>query len=251
MKTENKLSKFTNAQLSAYRITFIILGVILISFGVLSLTVAPVLGLLCILFALIGFMCAKSYKIELIARQNNTSKSLKIEPQNLDEFDYSKLEINLPEYCQKQYEPQPIKEHHNVTGTSHYQDNIKELGELNPNYDLTKTEIVNDFLYDERIYQYEFNPKSVVLEEEPDNIYDSNAIKVIIDNVLVGYIKKGSCAHIKKLIKENKIQSISGEIHGGKYKVVLSDYDDEKDKEVYVLEKDETDYYASIYITLK
>lgn len=246
MKTENKLSKFTNTQLSAYRITFITLSSILIIFGVLVIPVSLILGLLCIFISITGFSCAKAYKTELIARQSNTSKS-----QNFDEFDFSKLEIELPGSSQKQCEPQSIREHHNVTGTSHYQDNIRELGELNPDYDLTKTEIINDCLYDERIYQYEFNPKSVVLEEEPDNIYDSNAIKVLIDNVLVGYIKKGSCSHIKNLIKNEKIQSISAEIHGGKYKIVISDYDYDEDKDVYEMDKEETDFYVSIYITLK
>lgn len=251
MKKETNLSKFSNTQLSVYRIIFIILSTLLIIFGVLVIPISLILGLLCIFFAIIGFSCAKTYKIELITRQSTAKESQTMDLKDIDEFDYSKLEIELPEPSQEQCEPQSVKEHHNVTGTSHYQDNIRELGELNPDYDLTKTEIINDCLYDERIYQYEFNPKSVVLEEEPDNIYDSNAIKVLIDNVLVGYIKKGSCGHIKNLIKEDKIQSIFAEIHGGKYKIVISDYDYDKDKDVYKMDKEETDFYVSIYITLK
>lgn len=258
MKTENKLAKFTDAQLKMYRTIFIVLSIFLIPFGLLTMLINFVLGLLCLLIAIIELSFAKTYKTELKNRQEKINKSKTIEIEKESEFDYSKIEVGLPDFDKKAFntphvakEESPAKERHNIAGTSYRQNNIKQLGVLNYEYDLTKTEIINELLYDEKIYQYNFYPESVVLEEEPDNIHDPNAIKVIIDDIFVGYIKRGSCNHIKKLIREDKIQSISAEIYGGKYKTVFSDYDVEKDKEIYQMDKGETDFFVSIYITLK
>lgn len=146
--------------------------------------------------------------------------------------------------------PKQERERHKIAGTSFRTKEIMSLGHENPNYDLKKTELINENLIDEKIYQFEFYPSKVELVEEPDNEYDKNAIKVIIDNVHVGYIKKGSCSHIKKLIREDKIKNISAEIKGGKYKIIYDDNEFE-DKPKYLLEKDSHEIGISIYITLK
>ena len=45
----------------------------------------------------------------------------------------------------------------------------------------------------------------------------------MIDGLKVGYIKKGSCTHIKNLMKDNKIEKIEARIRGGAYKEVYKD----------------------------
>lgn len=144
-----------------------------------------------------------------------------------------------------------VVECHHVTGTSHYQKAIISLSYENSDFDMTKKEILDSCMEDEKIYKFDFYPKNVELIEEPDNEFDPKAVKVIIDGEHVGYIKKGSCSHIKKLIKEDRIKSISAEIGGGKYKILVSDYDYEKDKDVYLMEKGEKPFFVNIDITLK
>ena len=150
--------------------------------------------------------------------------------------------------------PEPTKptkvERHKVAGISFKKEQVESLGILNPDYDMTKREIIDSYLMDERIYQYEFLGLTAQLIEEPDNPHDSNAIKVITDGVHIGYIKKESCSHIKKLIKDNRILDIRAEIGGGKYKLLYSDYDD-YGNERYKLERDQRDYYATIIITVR
>jgi hypothetical protein len=78
---------------------------------------------------------------------------------------------------------------------------------------------------------------------EPENPHDPKAIKVLVDGVHVGYIKAGSCAHIHKLIRENRIQKIVPRIVGGKYKELycFDEYDRRAGRSAgYELEKDET-----------
>lgn len=134
-----------------------------------------------------------------------------------------------------------------VTGTSHYTENILTLASDNLDYKLTKKEMINEGYENERIYKYEFYPLKTELIPEPDNPYDPNAVKVIIDDVLVGYIKSGSCSHILKIIKENRIVKITSEIGGGKYKYL--GYDEDEDS--YYLENNDSPYFVLLSITEK
>lgn len=139
-------------------------------------------------------------------------------------------------------------ENHHVTGTSYRQKEIESLGEENPVYGYSKKEFIEDGYEDEKVYYYDFNPQKVELIEEPDNEFDPNAIKVVIDNVFVGYIKKGSCTHVKNLLKSGKIVKVDAEIYGGEYKQIYSEYDEDKNEDVYEVNADKSDYFVTIEI---
>lgn len=164
----------------------------------------------------------------------------------------SEKAINQPEVQTKQPETQrPKKETkgHKVAGTSFRQDAFSELKkELNPDYNLSKSQLINAGLVDEFVYQYTFNPQSVELMPEPSNEHDPNAIKVVVDGVHIGYIKKGSCAHIRNLMANNGIKSIEAKIYGGKYKVVNSFNCGDDEKPDYELESGNDEYKAKIEI---
>ena len=131
-----------------------------------------------------------------------------------------------------------------ITGTSHYIKNILSLKSENPDYDLTKKEMVDEGYENDRIYQYSFYVVKFELEPEPTNHYDPNAIKVLADGVHIGYIKSGSCKHLLKAIQDNKIVKIDGDIYGGKYKYL--GYDEYEEK--YYLDKGENEYKADLII---
>ena len=137
-------------------------------------------------------------------------------------------------------------ENHHVAGVTHYMDNIMSLAVENEDYLKSKKEIVEDYLTDERIFQYYWDVLKVDLIEEPDNPHDANAVKVLIDGVHVGYIKKGSCSHIKKMLHSEDIVKISAQIGGGKYKYVYEDEETEK----YIMDKDELPIGITLVIEL-
>ena len=141
-----------------------------------------------------------------------------------------------------------VKKTYRLAGTSFCLDNIMQLAIENPDYDMTKKEIIEADMTSERIWLYDFYPETVELVPEPENPHDKNAIKVLIDGLHVGYIKAGSCAHLLKIINESRIRSIECRISGGPYKIVTEEYDDEKDKDVYTLEKDECPYSVVLHI---
>lgn len=132
-----------------------------------------------------------------------------------------------------------------VAGISSYMNNLMELAYENDDYKKTKKQIVDDFMYDEKIFQYDFLVSKVELIPEPENEYDPNAVKVVVDDIHIGYIKKGSCSRVKNLLFSGRIACIDCSISGGKYKVVW-----DRD-EGYVLEEDEYRFGATVEITYK
>ena len=221
------------------KVILIILGVLSVIFGLLLLIGgAPIGG---IVFVLIGaglfFLAKKSTK---------KPAAVASVPQAVPQ------QVSAPE---SKPAPKPAgskKENHYVAGVSYRPHEIESLGSANNYFETNKSEMIEDGIIDEKIWEYSFNPQKVELVPEPDNEHDPNAIKVVIDGVHVGYIKRGSCAHIKKLIQEGKIEGIEAEIGGGRYKVVYEDYDDENDKEVYRFEAGETDsYWVELTINVK
>lgn len=141
----------------------------------------------------------------------------------------------------------PDYERHKVTGTSHYLDNVMTLASLNDTYNYTKKEMIDEYLIDENIYQYDFYPINVELVPEPDNPYDKNAIKVVIDGAHVGYIKAGSCSRVRNLLNSNTIEKIEPRIVGGKYKCL--EYDEDEDR--YTLIKDEKPIFIDLKFHIK
>lgn len=174
-----------------------------------------------------------------LAKQANARSAKQSLANKADPIINTSLEKNTPRYK---------TENHHVTGTSYRQKEIESLGEENPIYEYSKRELIDEEYEGEKVYYYDFNPSTVELIEEPDNKFDPNAVKVVIDSVHVGYIKKGSCTHVKNLLKSGRIAKIDAEIHGGKYKILYSEYDEDKDKEVYEVETGESNYYVTVEI---
>lgn len=130
-----------------------------------------------------------------------------------------------------------------VRGVDHYAKNVEAVATENPDYDLSKRELQEDFL-DERVYQYTYDVKADLVPE-PDNEYDPNAIMVTADGVCIGHVPKGSTAHIRKLMELGRIKRMELNIGGGKYKEV-SEVDDGK----YELERGERPFSAVLELYL-
>ena len=110
-----------------------------------------------------------------------------------------------------------------IAGVRHYEDNIMSLLRENEDFDRSKQEL-KDWYMDQKVPEYV--PKTelqVVLEEEPTNHYDPNAVKVLMNGLTVGYIKSGSCTHVKNVIAAGIKKIFVKEIAIGRYKYVTED----------------------------
>lgn len=144
-----------------------------------------------------------------------------------------------------------------LTGMNHYEDNIRPYGDKNCDYSLSKSELLDKYYEGDIIWQYEFdtsksdsatNTETNLYEivPEPDNEFDPNAVAVYFHGEKIGYIKKGKCTRIKKLLKSKDFKRSYLEITGGKYKKIKYDYDDDK----YFVETGETNGYSGVLTIL-
>lgn len=139
--------------------------------------------------------------------------------------------------------PEGKKHTHKIAGAKYYEANIAKLACKNPAYNYTQKEIIAKKLFCKNIYEYTFAPKITELIPDPENPHDPNAIKVIIDEQHVGFIKSGSCTRILKLMQEDRIAKIESNIYGGKFQNLWTD-----GKEIQQHEKGKTEYKIEITI---
>lgn len=103
-----------------------------------------------------------------------------------------------------------------VAGTYYRKDDIASILNKNRLYNAGNDIFIDKAKENKRIYKYNRRETNAVLVPEPTNGHDHNAIKVVIDNVHVGYIPADQCLEIKKVM--NKISNITAVIYGGDYK---------------------------------
>ena len=113
-------------------------------------------------------------------------------------------------------------ESYNVVGMSYHIPEFMPAANINSDYSLSDQKILDKGLDNKRIMQYVFPFKHIELVEEPDNPYDKNAVKVLADGLMIGYIKKEECTHVKDMIRSGVIDRVELETFlYGNYKGVF------------------------------
>lgn len=242
----------TKKTATTYKIIYLISGIALIFMGVL-LTLISYIGIAAIALGIFSLYNSVKYSKALKDPSlQSPEPAPSYKPETNQTHDISSAIADVTSSNAKISSSLSTKcEVHHVAGTSYRQTAIKSLGSINDDYRLSKKDFIDSYDEYDKVYELEFWPRNVELIEEPDNEYDPNAIKVVIDGVHVGYIKKGSCSHVKKILCSDKLQSISAEICGGNYKYYVCEYDEDKDKDVYTIEKRSTNFFVSVEISVK
>ena len=127
-----------------------------------------------------------------------------------------------------------------LTGLNRFRQDADALAAHNELYDLTQKELIDQGLVDERIYENIYSAEEVVLE--PD---ENDMIRVLADGIQIGYVKKTSCARVRKLLEDQAVLSITLQMHGGNYKIVLTEDDD------YSLQRDTAGLFACLELTIR
>lgn len=135
------------------------------------------------------------------------------------------------------------KEKFQVASVSHYSDSImKDIAYENDDYSLSVKELSETCDVGDRVFEYSFDDCNASLVPEPTNEHDPNAVRVEVKGILIGYVKRGSCSHVKNLLKSPDFDHVKVEIGGGKYKRLYEDDDKLK------VEKDSCELFADLYI---
>lgn len=115
-----------------------------------------------------------------------------------------------------------------VRGEYYHSKDIESIGIKNPEYSLKKDDFIEKHRVGEKVLKYTFNITSVELVPEPDNPYDRDAIKVVMNGAHVGYVRKENTDGARKYIGSRDVVSISGTIKDGPYKIIVTDNDGNK-----------------------
>lgn len=139
-------------------------------------------------------------------------------------------------------------------GMSHYMNSLMELAVENGDYACTKRELKKFYLINKRVYQYHFRATDIDLVPEPDNIHDENAVKIILDNRHVGYIRSSETDGLVDLYNSDRVKRVQVVIEGGHYKILLGPDNFAADGEPitsYDLKKDEAPFSIKIYLDVE
>lgn len=134
---------------------------------------------------------------------------------------------------------------------AHEKEIFHEIMIKNPEYGYTKSELIDCGAVD--MNTYEWIPRDgmeLELVPEPDCKYDPNAVKVVVGGHHIGYIPKEKCLEVLELLSSGRIERMSYDLIGGKYKRVDEDYDFEKDKSTYTMDRGERELGATVYLTV-
>ncbi len=101
------------------------------------------------------------------------------------------------------------------------------------------SEILNDIGEVSEFEDVEFG-EYVSFEKDPDNEFDKNAIKVMVEFPVgkkhhIGHVPKNENVQVRKMLDTDSIKLIDAAFVGGKTKEI--EYDDEKDKDVVVVKE--------------
>ena len=138
----------------------------------------------------------------------------------VDLFNQPAQPANTSSPYRSNYSPQPLPSSFsfNVAGINYRMENVMKLATPMKKWDMTKEQILQKY-GNKKIYRYYFTSEPVQLIPEPNNPQDPNAIKVIINNMHVGYVPQDDCSNVKALLNAGGY-TINAQFSGGEYKII-------------------------------
>lgn len=234
---------YTRRAVRRYRNCFISLGIIFILVGIFFIAISVVFTVIMLLFSAFSFVISLSYNSAI--KSDVIQEQREIENANEREFNRisSGIEIDLAHNISRVMDSEMPKYNYEkfyVAGVHFRQDAIESLPHIiDENYKSSSArKYENECIYD-KVYKYDFHyyDLNLDIQHEPDNPEDPDAMKVMINNVHVGYIKRDDLDRFDVLANIGP-KGVVIDILGGNYK--LLDYDDSGNP---VLTSGREDYY--------
>ena len=151
----------------------------------------------------------------------------------------------------KELKQQTVTKEYEVAGVEFYLKNLLSMMVPNYLYSYKKQDLIDTCNYDVPIYKTVSTATNLQLVQEDDNPHDPNAVLVLLDDKIVGYIPRKDCKHVRHLMDNDLVVSFTCRVYGGKYKQVIEDYNWERDRSTYSMETGEEDYGITIVIEEK
>lgn len=194
---------------------------------------------------------------DIIPRADSEISTLDIQNQKIVEPQQSADTANVSAASVITESPSAAKEpcefrNYEVKGVFAHEDDIfHKIMERNSTFDYSRRDLIDLYYADQKIYKWVPKNLTAKLIPEDDNQYDSNAVRIDVGGIPIGYIPRGKCNEVRELIRSGKIDNIAYEITGGSYKLLAEDYDCIKDKSTYTMETGRDELAATITIRIR
>ena len=106
-----------------------------------------------------------------------------------------------------------------VAGTEYHMDDIVFLATEQKKFSMPVEKIIEKGWINKKLFHYYFTNEPVTLVPEPTNQHDPNAVKVMINNIFVGYVPKTHNVLALQLLSAG-YSNITAYVSGGEYKKV-------------------------------
>ena len=108
-------------------------------------------------------------------------------------------------------------ETYKLTDTSLHTESLQSLGVKNPDYDLTKEEIIQKQIGGENLYEYLFETEDAALEDHGEEIH------VVIRGQWVGNIGRNNRERVRRLVQDDSAKQCKGKITGGPHRILSAE----------------------------
>lgn len=120
----------------------------------------------------------------------------------------------------------------------YWDDIMQELGEDNPDYALSREEIMRKGLVGERIYKRTVKAAHIEFIQDPAGKKGPDTIRVLADSVQIGTIPRSAAGRVKELIEKGDTHGFKLEAEGGPYHMVRKETDAAGDVVYTMIEKE-------------
>jgi len=116
-----------------------------------------------------------------------------------------------------------LQETFEIPGAYYHRTSIAKVANPNPDWGKTCKSLIKAGKVNQKIYRFERTTKTAELVEEPNNPHDENAVMVIVDGEKIGYIGADEALHVKEIMRQHCLKSVTAVITGGEYKTITPD----------------------------
>lgn len=113
-----------------------------------------------------------------------------------------------------------------VAGLDYHMNEIRSFMEEIKKFKMSREKLKEMGYVGKKIYHYYFKVHTVQLIPEPTNPHDPNAIKVLINNVHIGYVPRNDTRVVSQIMGSGEVE-LSAFVSGGEYRLITSKIGDQ------------------------
>ena len=113
-----------------------------------------------------------------------------------------------------------------VAGIDYHMNEIGSFAEEIKKFRMPREKLSQMGYIGRKIYRLYYKVQSVRLVPEPTNPHDPNAIKVLINNLHIGYVPRNDTKLVSQIMGSGPVE-LSAVITGGEYRMITSDISDQ------------------------